>query len=74
MDPGQALIVLIWEVTAVVAAVFISDRKGRKWAGWLLAVVLGWIGVIILAFVPPTREKLVQRERERQQIRDEARS
>lgn len=67
------LVFLIWTVTAVIVAVLIGSRKGRPLTSFLLGIFLGWIGVIIIALVPPTREKLVQRERERLEIEREAR-
>ncbi len=73
MNPAQTLILLIWELGAIAAASIIGGRKGRRWTGFLLGLVLGWIGVIIIAFTSPTHEKLVQRERERLQVEREAR-
>jgi hypothetical protein len=64
---------LIWAVTATVAATFIGRHKGRTWTGFVLGLILGWVGVIIIAVIRPTREKLVQRERERLAIQQEAR-
>lgn len=64
----------IWVITGVVVATAIGNRrKGRPWLGFLLGLFFGWIGVIIIAFIPPTRAKLVQRERERLEIEREAR-
>lgn len=65
---------LIWAVTGIIVATAIgSRRKGRPLTGFLLGLILGWIGVIIIALIPPTRAKLVQRERERLEIEREAR-
>jgi hypothetical protein len=73
MNPFQALILLIWTLSAIIAATVTGSRKGRPWAGFLLGLILGWIGVIIIAVTPPTHEKRVARERERLQIEREAR-
>jgi TctA family transporter len=65
----------IWAVTGIVVATAIGNRrKGRPWTGFLLGLFLGWIGVIIIALIRPTHEKLVQRERERLQVEREARA
>ena len=65
---------IIEAVTGVIAAVAIGNRaKGRPWAGLLLGLLLGWIGVIIIALIPPTHAKRVQRERERLAVEREAR-
>jgi predicted membrane channel-forming protein YqfA (hemolysin III family) len=73
MNPLQTLIVLIWVVAAAVVATIIGSRKGRPWTGFLLGLLLGWIGVIIIAVTSPTRARRVERERERLQIQREAR-
>jgi MFS family permease len=72
MSPLVTVILLVWVVGAIFAAGAIGNRKGRSGTGFLLGLFLGWIGVIIIAFIPPTREMLVLRERERQQIQREA--
>lgn len=72
MTPLDVLILLVWVVAAIFAASAIGNRKGRPAAGFLLGLFLGWIGVIVIALIPPTRDALVQRERERQQIQREA--
>jgi hypothetical protein len=64
---------VIWTITAVITAMLIGDRKGRHWAGLVLGLLLGWLGVIIIALVPPTHEKLVEREKERLRVEREAR-
>jgi predicted membrane channel-forming protein YqfA (hemolysin III family) len=71
-SPLQTLILLIWVVAATVVATIIGNRKGRPWTGFILGLLLGWIGVIIIAVTPPTYAMRVQRERERQRIQREA--
>jgi hypothetical protein len=71
-SPLKTLILLIWVLGAVVAASIIGNRKGRPWTGFILGLLLGWIGVIIIAVTPPTHAMRVQRERERQRIQREA--
>lgn len=73
MSPGQTLILLIWALGGIIAATIAGSRKGRPWTGFLLGLFLGWIGVVVIAVTPPTRARLVQRERERLQIEREAR-
>ncbi len=72
MSPFQVLLVLAWVITAVIAAMLIGKRKGRRWTGFTLGLLLGWIGVIIVAVLPPTHDAQVRRERERLQVQREA--
>jgi hypothetical protein len=72
MSPLVTVILLVWVVGAIFAAGAIGNRKGRPGTGFLLGLFLGWIGVIIIAVTPPTRDMLVLRERERLQIQREA--
>jgi len=73
MNPFDTLIVLVWVIGALAAAFSIGKRKGRPWTGFLLGLLLGWIGVVIIAVTPATRAARVQRERERLEIQREAR-
>ena len=66
------VILLVRVVGAIFAAGAIGNRKGRRRRRFLLGLFLGWIGVIIIALIPPTRDMLVLRERERLQIQREA--
>ncbi len=74
MTPLGTLVLIINAIIATIVAARIgSRRKGRPNLGLILGLLLGWIGVIIIACVPPTRDMLVLRERERLQIQREAR-
>ncbi|HET9975594.1 MAG TPA: hypothetical protein VFQ68_45735 [Streptosporangiaceae bacterium] len=74
MNPAETVaVLLVWVLAAMYAGSAIGTRKGRPAAGFALGLLLGWIGVAIIALTPPTRDVLVRRERERQQIQREAR-
>jgi hypothetical protein len=72
MTPFEALVLLIWVAAAAAAGAVIGARKGRRGTGIMLGLVFGWIGVIVIACIPPTHETLVQRERERLRVQREA--
>jgi len=72
MNPGQTLILLVWALGGIIAATLTGRRKGRPWTGFILGLLLGWIGVVVIAVTPPTHAMRVQRERERLQIQREA--
>jgi hypothetical protein len=58
----------IWVFVAAGVGAWIGySVKGRPLTGFLLGIFLGWIGVLIIALVPPTAEKKVQRR-----LRDDA--
>ncbi len=47
---------VLW-VAIVVGAVWVSGRKkGLALWGWVLGILLGWIGVIIMMVIPPSPE------------------
>jgi hypothetical protein len=60
--PWHALILIFLVVPWVVGGI-VGNRKGRVALGIMLGVLLGWIGVIIIAIVRPTQAELVRRER-----------
>ena len=64
--------IVIW-IAAVVVAVILGNRKGRPGLGWVMGILLGWIGVIVMACASPTREQQVLDAREQQRIEHEAR-
>ncbi len=59
-------------LATIVAARIGSRRKGRPNLGLVLGLLLGWIGVIIIAATPPTRDALILRAYQQQQIQREA--
>lgn len=68
-----AAIFIVWVVLAAAAASWVGWKvKGRPLTGFLLGVLLGWLGVLIIALVPPAPEMRVQRELQRRAIEDEA--
>lgn len=50
------IIVLIW-VIAVVAGVLIGQSKGRVGLALVLTLLLSWLGVVIVALLPPAGPK-----------------
>ena len=68
-----ALIIISWILAVIVAARIGSRLKGRPNLGIILGLLLSWIGVIIIAVVPPTHDMLVLREEKRLQVQREAR-
>jgi len=67
------LIVVSCILTALIG-VAIGNRKGRALQGLLLGLLLSVIGIVIIAFLPPTEEMKIRRAQEkrlRQQRRGE---
>lgn len=54
----------LWILPVVVASA-VGHHKGRLALGVVLGIFLGWIGVIIIAVIPPTRAERLRRERRR---------
>jgi len=50
----------LWVISVVIGTI-IGESKGRAGAGFGLSFVLGLLGVIIIAVLPPTEEKLAER-------------
>ena len=63
---------LIWLIFGAIATA-IGAKKGQLWMGLALGVVLGIFGVIIMLFVKPSREHLIEQERVRLEAEAEAR-
>jgi len=51
----------------------VGGNKGRRGLGYLLGLLLGWIGVIVMLFVPKTHEQEVRDAAHRMHIEQEAR-
>jgi hypothetical protein len=68
----NTVVVLVSWALAVLAAYAIGRRKGRVPLGVVLGVVLGWVGVLILACLPRTHARKVELAREELQVRAEA--
>lgn len=60
MSPFEVLI-LVWALSAIVAGTVIGRRRGRPAVGFLLGLVLGWIGVLIVAVIPAAHALREQR-------------
>jgi len=56
---------VFWVFISTVLGYNIGERKGRPVNGAILGFLLGWIGVVIIAVMPPTEE--VQRKRRQEQ-------
>ena len=50
------LMLLVFWVAPIWVATSIGKSRGRQLLGFLLGIVLGWIGVIIIAVLEPTAE------------------
>ena len=62
MSPWQVFLVAVLGVAPVILGTLIGRRKGRPVIGIVLALILGWIGVIVVAIVPATRAARQQRQ------------
>jgi uncharacterized transporter YbjL len=58
------LIVSLCLLTALVGLA-IGNRKGRAFQGFVLGLLLSVIGVLIVAFLPPTEEMKIRRAEEK---------
>jgi hypothetical protein len=60
----MAGLVALFIVTALIG-LGIGNRKGRAIQGLLLGLLLSVIGIVIIAFLPPTEEMKVRRAEEK---------
>lgn len=51
MDAATGIVIVIVWVVPIFVAVSQGRAKGRD--GWVYGILLGWIGVLILAVLPP---------------------
>ncbi len=65
-------LILIW-VAGVIVGALVGGSKGRAWTGAALGLVLGWLGVVIVALMPKTAERQIAEERQRRAVEREAR-
>jgi len=61
MSANLTVALVVW-VISVIAGFRIGRQKGRVGAGLTLTILLGLLGLIILAFIPPTRAVKAQRQ------------
>jgi hypothetical protein len=61
-------IIVIWVIAALIVATIIGNNKGRAGLGFVLGLLLGWIGVIVIACVPPTQEARIRRAQRDMQV------
>ena len=53
-------VLVISDIIAVIFSAILADRKGRSIGGWIFGgIILGWVSVIILAFLSDQRAPYV---------------
>ena len=72
MMSGTVVVFLISWALAIGVSVLVGDRKDRMTECVLLAVFLGWLGVLLAAFLSPSHAEQVRRAAERQEVEAEA--
>jgi hypothetical protein len=68
----MAGLVALFIVTALIG-LGIGNRKGRTVQGFLLGLLLSVIGILIIAFLPPTEEMKIRRAQEKMRIQQRRR-
>ena len=68
----MAGLIALFVVTALIG-LGIGNRKGRTLQGFLLGLLLSVIGVLIIAFLPPTEEMKIRRAQEKMRIQQRPR-
>jgi hypothetical protein len=68
----MAGLVALFVVTALIGLA-IGNRKGRAIQGLLLGLLLSVIGILIIAFLPPTEEMKIRRAQEKMRIQQRPR-
>ena len=74
MNPIQTFVLLIVLIPALIICVKLGNKKGHATLGWLMGLLLGWIGVIVMLLVSKTHAQEVADAAHRMQIEAEARS
>jgi hypothetical protein len=72
MTPGATLVLVIW-IGCIVAGYYLGKYKGQPGAGLALTIILGLLGLLILAFIPRSHEAKVEAAAKRMRIEEEAR-
>jgi hypothetical protein len=68
----MAGLIALFVVTALIG-LGIGNRKGRSVQGFLLGLLLSVIGILIIAFLPPTEEMKIRRAEEKKRIQQRPR-
>jgi len=68
----MAGLIAVFIVTGLIG-LGIGNRKGRTLQGFLLGLLLSVIGILIIAFLPPTEEMKVRRAEEKKRIQQQRR-
>jgi len=68
----EAFIIVVWVLASIIVGTLVGSRKGRGGTGFVLALLLGWIGVIITACLSPTIEEQTRRAQQQMQIQQMA--
>jgi hypothetical protein len=63
----MAGLIALFIVTALIG-LGIGSRKGRTVQGFLLGLLLSVIGILIIAFMPPTEEMKIRRAQEKMRV------
>lgn len=73
MTPAATFVLLLLLGVNVTIGTIIGRYKGRAATGFLLSMLLGIIGVVVIACLPATFEAKVRQEAERQAVAEAAR-
>ena len=71
MTPGATLLIFTW-IGSVIAGYFLGKYKGQTGAGITLTIILGLLGLIILACLPRTHAAKVADAQRQYEIQAEA--
>lgn len=71
MTPGTTLLLLVWG-GCIVAGYYLGKYKGQVQAGLVLTIILGLLGLVILAFIPRSHAAKVAEAQRHYEIQAEA--